>query len=110
MNEHHSMVSRREMVRAGTGFLATSVLMALASPAISKAEENMPADANQNGAPPMQDPLSQYPEGRPDYRRRQRHRPRRRKPLRSRRRGCCHADSSFITGVVLPEIGNPIAG
>ncbi len=61
MNNDQAKVSRREMVRAGTGFLAASALMAIASPVISNAEENISSDATPNGAPPMQDPLIQYP-------------------------------------------------
>jgi hypothetical protein len=62
MNEDQSMLSRREMVRVGTGLLAGSALMALGAPSSSRADvNNLPGAADGASAPPMQNPLTQYP-------------------------------------------------
>jgi NAD(P)-dependent dehydrogenase (short-subunit alcohol dehydrogenase family) len=59
MNDDEPTVSRREMVRLGTSLLAGSAVLAMGAPSASRAEVNAPAGAD--SAPPMQDPLAQYP-------------------------------------------------
>ena len=61
MDKDHSRHSRREVVRAGTGLLASSALMALGSSAM-QAEANAESGANVGGdALRMQNPLTEYP-------------------------------------------------
>ncbi len=61
MNGDQSMLSRRKMVRVGTSLLAGSALMALGAPSGSGADVNNQPTADAAGAPPMQNPLTQYP-------------------------------------------------
>ena len=56
MNDDQPTVSRREMVRLGTGVLAGSAVLAMGIPSPSRAEVT-----GLDSAPKMQNPLAQYP-------------------------------------------------
>jgi len=57
MDTNHPMLSRRQMVTAGTGFLAAPLLMSIGA----NASEQKPADANNPDPLSMQNPLEEYP-------------------------------------------------
>jgi NAD(P)-dependent dehydrogenase (short-subunit alcohol dehydrogenase family) len=57
MNPDKSIPSRREVVAVGTGILAAPFLMALGGSAMATPQDN----ASISTAPPMQNPLTQYP-------------------------------------------------
>jgi hypothetical protein len=62
MNPEQSKHSRREMVTAGAGILAAPMLMAIGSPGAAGAAENVhPGNGGISTAPPMQNPLTEYP-------------------------------------------------
>jgi hypothetical protein len=59
MNDGQQTLSRREMVRLGTSVLAGSAMLAITAPAGSRANANL--QSGSESAPPMQNPLIQYP-------------------------------------------------
>jgi NAD(P)-dependent dehydrogenase (short-subunit alcohol dehydrogenase family) len=62
MNSEQAKHTRREMVTAGAGMLAAPVLMAIGSPGAAGAAENVQAgNGGVSTAPPMQNPLTEYP-------------------------------------------------
>jgi NAD(P)-dependent dehydrogenase (short-subunit alcohol dehydrogenase family) len=61
MDPEKSNPSRRQIVTAGTGMLATPFLMAIGGPAMGAQSNAQPATAATEGSRPMQNPLTEYP-------------------------------------------------